>query len=199
MIKTIKRSEATIAFPVKPEYIAKNTANPKRWSIIVFFIVLIGGSITVMIVPSADVWGMVVASVMLPVFIYFMIIYNNASEKRIYVGINDKSIMFYGAIILEVKFNSLKKIELIRDYKEERLIKIKITKNSFGNGGILLNSEMFDLEPILRQLKTLESIPQNIWAEKTIIVKKKYHSVILFSILFLLIIICIFLYLSGKL
>ena len=198
-LKTIKRSTVNLVFPARSEYITKNTVDPKKWSIIVFFIVLIGGSIVIMITPDADIWGVIIGSVVLPATIYFMIIYNNMQQNEIYVAINNNSLSLYNHIILEIKFDKLKKIELIRDYKNGRLLSIKFnTKNSLLQGSGL-KSEMFDLEPILQQLKRLDSIPQDIWTEKTIIVKKKYHRIILFSILFLLIIICILLYLSGNL
>jgi hypothetical protein len=164
--KTLKRSELTVTFPVRPEYIAKRTTDPKKWSIIVFFIILIGGFIVIMITPDADIWGVVVGSIVLPAFIYFMVIYNNMQQKEIYVGINNKSLSLYAHMVLEIEFNKLKKIELIRDYKNGRLLSIKFnTKNSLRQRGGL-KSEMFDLEPILRQLKSLDTIPQDIWIEK---------------------------------
>lgn len=197
--KPIKHSEVTIAFAVRPEYIAKNTADPGKWSTIVFFIVLIVGPIAVIFSPDADIWGFVAACVIFPVFIYFMIVYYNFKSREIYLLINDKSLVFYGGMISEIKFSKLEKIELIRDCKNEQILMIKFyTTNIFMNGGGL-TSEMFDLEAIYHELKNLKSISRNIWTERTIIVRKKHHGLILFSILFLLIIICIFLYLSGNL
>ena len=198
-IKTIKCSEIPLTFPVRPEFIAKNTASPKKWSIIIFFIILIIGPFVIMFTPDADIWGLLVALVVFPLFTYFMIIYSNTQYKEIYVAINEKSLYLSPPAIFEVKFNKLKKIELIRDYNNEELLMIKFYTTNISINGGGLKSEMFDLEPIVQKLKSLDSILQDIWTEKTIIVKKKYHRLILFFVLFLLIIICIFLYLSGDL
>ena len=162
-------------FIVRPEYILKYSINTVKWSLLVAATSLLLGLFVLMFLATKlyDYTSLVyigyVTSYSLVGFLtlYLVLLMHNYILKRIYFYVDDKFLLLSSLNKTKILIDKLKKIEITRDSETDKCIILNFYSSQiFVFGGVTLGDEMFDLEPILQDLKSLDTIPQEVWVEK---------------------------------
>jgi hypothetical protein len=164
-------------FPVRTEYISKYSINAIKWSLLFSAINLILALLVPMFLNielySCDFllyirYIAVYLLITFPSFCFILFIHNYIVKRNCFY-IDNNFLLITSPHRTKVWIDKLKKVEITKDFETGKCIILKIySSQKLIFGAVVIGNEMFELDKIIKALRKSNTIPKDIWTEKTI-------------------------------